>query len=287
MDSIANSVTSSNFSISNILSESWKLTHGSKWPIWLASIAAILIFAFIMAIGMAIFTSTGIIEHPVAMNHYQANNVLAQNFWPTLLCSIVGFAVASPLFAGIFLIGVKRARGQIVPFSEGFAYFHRYLPLIFAAVCIAIIVDLGYGFVCFGHSVFGWTALTHSALMHLARLIALILAIFVFLALPLVADKNMNAFSAIALSFRKASTHWFKILLTWILLGVIFLLFVLCVVILSMIVFGLLHVLPVSDSAAKNLSIFVGAVSFLVLYIWFYPYTVLVGGVIYHKLIDE
>lgn len=293
MDSITHSATPSHFSISNILSESWRLVKGSKWPVWFAFIVSMLIFMFIFAIGMLILAGIHVVDYHATMNQFaaeQAGDFWIRYFWPSVFL-FIGVLIVSPLVTGIFLIGVKRARGQTVSATEGFAYFNRYSSLILTTLYLCIlnflVVGLIWGFFSFGHHVFGWMMLADSAVMNLVRLSLFILAIFLFLVLPLVADKNMNAFSAIATSCRKASTHWFKILLTWLLVGLIFVLMVFCAVILSFIFFGLLHLLSASDAVAKILSIFVGIALFLVSLIWFHPFYVIVNGVIYHKLIDE
>ncbi len=121
----------------------WQQLKGSKWPVWLAHIATmgvsfgvIFIFGILIAILAPLFIHAG-----EAATAVQASHPILFVFIEVAM-NLVNIVIVAPFLAGIFMVGIERARGKEVNFSTGFHYFHRWLAIAGATILVFIIILL-------------------------------------------------------------------------------------------------------------------------------------------------
>lgn len=104
-----------------LFQESWSLVKGAKFPFFLTFFVMVMIEMLIALVNMTLNRLTGVIWI----------NTLAEFLLPA-------FFIA-PFITGLVMMGLKRARGELISSSSGFAYF-KILPRLFLAFLIEGII---------------------------------------------------------------------------------------------------------------------------------------------------
>ena len=199
------------FSPIEIIKEAWEKINGFKLVYWLAIIVYMLV-----AVGIALIS--GLVFPEVDPQNPGALGPLVG----ALASQLLSMIVTLPLFAGLFMMTLKRSVGAQVQFGELFKHFDKALPLLFTSILMYIFIIIGF---------------------ILLVLPGIYLMVAFSLALPLVVEKGMSPMEALSTS-RKAITHrWFSFL--------VFLLLSFFVALAGSLVFviGLIWALPVAGLA--------------------------------------
>ncbi|HEU5396498.1 MAG TPA: DUF4019 domain-containing protein, partial [Verrucomicrobiae bacterium] len=129
--------------------------------------------------------------------------LLTERFWPTVGVSalvwilwslagssLVGLIIVSPLVGGLWLYFLNRLRGKSATLETAFSGFQvAFLQLVLAGIVTKVLTVVG--FICLVlPGIYLWVAWTF--------------------ALPLVADRRMDFWSAMNLSRKVVSRHWWK-----------------------------------------------------------------------------
>ena len=173
------------FNIGDVISEAWNKTSGMKGPFWGA---AIIIMVIVFAVVMALTSGA----------HQSQPGTLAR-----IIIQLVITAVAYPLMAGIFMMGIRRSVDLPISFGMAFSYFGFTGTIIVAAIMMTILTMIGY---------------------LLLLLPGIYLAMAYMLAIPLIVEKRLGAWQAMEASRRAITHHWFKafflMLLMMLILGI-------------------------------------------------------------------
>ncbi len=211
------------FSIREIISSAWKNVGGVKWPIWLALIVAILI-----TLGVGLIT--GLVTTLTGVSIIQASQAGAGLHLPVIffiiiiLFEIIGLFLTVPLTAGAQMAALKKVRGETVSASTGFGYWNKWFKLGLTVIFFSIgamIVYLVFSFLA-GVSIGGgltWLGISFSIIGCIAFLLYYVFFIFNIL---FVADKDKGPFRALGCSAKAVAPHWFKLLLLFIYIGIVF-----------------------------------------------------------------
>ena len=176
------------FQTMELVKEAWALTKGAKGSIW----GGMLISYLIVIVLMLPFEL--LIADPT-----DASNVggyLALSF----ISQLVVQAISYPLFAGLIMIGIRRAAEQPYSFKLVFAYFNKIVPLAITGILMTIIVTIGF-------------------MMLLVP--GIYLAVAYGLALPLVVEKDLGPWQALEASRKALSKKWFKVFGLYLVSGLI------------------------------------------------------------------
>ncbi|MEQ9727707.1 hypothetical protein ABRP29_18895 [Pseudomonas sp. WHRI 8822A] len=177
------------FTISGLLSEAWQLTKGTKGIIiggFLIFYVAILVTSFVVGAVLGIFSLF--------------SDSLVLIIIGQLLTTIIASAVSYPFFAGLNMIGIRRAAGQPFSFNEIFSHFGSIVPLLIAAVLMMVLIYLG---------------------MILLLIPGIYLAVAYMLAIPLIVERGLSPWQAMEASRKAITQHWFKVFGLFLLLGLI------------------------------------------------------------------
>ncbi|WP_027909109.1 hypothetical protein [Pseudomonas sp. URMO17WK12:I4] len=177
------------FTIGSLLSEAWQLTKGTKGIIiggFLIFYVAILVASFVVGAVLGIFS--------------MFSDSLALIIISQLLTTIIASAVSYPFFAGLNMVGIRRAAGQPVSFNEIFGHFGSLVPLLIAAVLMMLLIYLG---------------------MILLLIPGIYLAVAYMLAIPLIVERGLSPWQAMEASRKAITQHWFKVFGLFLLLGLI------------------------------------------------------------------
>lgn len=200
------------FSIGNLLGEAWRNTRGIKWPIiagFLVFYVVLFVAAFVLAFLLA---GAGLIS---------ADSLLAGPLGQLLLSLGIG-VLTYPFFAGILMIGIRRAAQQPVGVGLVFGYFGHTLALAVTGILVTICVYLG---------------------TLLLILPGIYLGIAYLLAMALVVERGLSPWQAMEASRKAITQHWFKVFGLLLLLSLILLVSALPLGI------GLIWTLPMSVAA--------------------------------------
>lgn len=167
-----------NWEIGNVLSEAWALSNGFKATFW---------GAFLLYLGAVMLLSFlgGILTAGVVMISTEASIGIM------ILLQLVQLVIVSPLIAGLFMIGIKRATGQPVSAFMIFNYFPKTLPLFLCYLLMMLLVAIGFV---------------------LLVIPGIYLLLAYALALPLMADKNLGVWQALETSRKGITACWFRFL---------------------------------------------------------------------------
>ena len=247
--------------IKSILSESWALLRGSKWPIWLT------IFPIVIVINLF----TYIVKHYGLLHPDFTLHGLRY-----FACLLFIFILNAPLSVGATLIGVKRARGETISAGSGYHYFRFWIPLAIAEFFVFLILQVFSGF--------GFYIGDPKATLFIT-IFTLCITPLLLLTYPLIVDKNMNAFSAIYQSIMMTAKNWWRILVIFFLIS--FFSTLVLALTFSLFVLILLH-LPVYFGVPMNMMLIHAiTISIFFISIWLVPYWVIVTGVIYQELVGD
>ncbi|WP_020580830.1 hypothetical protein [Endozoicomonas elysicola] len=159
-------------SISNLLSESWEKTHGAKWTIHLAmGIYFGIYILLILAVAMAalVLPESGVLE---------------------IIIELTMLAITMPLWAGIYMIGVRRAVSAPIRAGQTLDYFSKTLPLFGLYLLMLILILVGF---------------------LLLIIPGIYLSVAYMLAIPLMVDRNLGIWEALETSRKAINKRWFTI----------------------------------------------------------------------------
>jgi len=153
------------FSIMGVLKEALNRSNGVKWT-FMASMLLYFLIQFIIAFVLILLMP-------------QIEDYL------NLILTILTL----PIAVGIIILGISRARGEVISVKQVFNYFGSYPFLLLGYILVTLFTVLGF----------------------LAFIIpGIYLSIAYIYTLPLIADKNISVWNAMELS-RKTVTHqWFR-----------------------------------------------------------------------------
>lgn len=172
------------FSIREIIRESWEKTSGAKGTVWLATLLYVLV---IMPLSIGIPFVLGVLGLSMTPVPGESLNLIA--IVASLLSQIVIMAITLPLGAGLFMIGLKLASSAPVSGTEVFAYFNKTMSLLGTVVLMYIMIALGL----------------------LLLIIPGIYLIFAYyMAIPLVVEKGLGPWQALEASRKAVSKRWFR-----------------------------------------------------------------------------
>jgi len=167
------------FKFGEILSEAWDKTSGAKGTFLLAFLFYIIVMA--------------IISVPM---EYIKLNLVKSAAEPSLIIivTIVGQFIANlvllPIFAGVFILGVRRSVNAPIEAVSIFKYYNKTISLFFTMLLMYVMILLG---------------------LILLIIPGIYLMVAYFMAMPLVVEKGLSPWQALEVS-RKTITHrWFAI----------------------------------------------------------------------------
>ena len=159
------------FSIGEAISEAWEKTRGVKWTFHLA----MLIFFIVVVIAVLLYV-TVIIVFPSQFVDFFAQLALT--------------AVVTPLWAGLFIMGVRRAADASVKAGQVLSCFRSILPLLLLSVVMNLLIMIGF---------------------ILLIIPGIYLATAYILSIPLMVDKNLGFWQALEASRKAVTKRWFSI----------------------------------------------------------------------------
>jgi len=168
------------FSISEVISEAWERTNGSKL-IFLAAIFIYMVITAAMTVAVSfIFDS---------QSYYDAGMML-EGFLSDQAISWLTMPVTVPILVGIVMLGIRRANDQEIEIPSIFNYYVLVWPLVFASILMNVFIMAGF---------------------MLFILPGIYLATAYMFTLPLIADRNLQFFEAMETSRKTVTKHWFKL----------------------------------------------------------------------------
>lgn len=180
------------FSISDLLSEAWSRTKGTKGII----IAGLVVFYTAMFAVMFILTLVG----GLLGASTESGSGLALI---TSIINMVATFLSYPFLAGINMVGIRQAAGQPVRFGEIFSHFDRSVPIVITTLLMSVLTLIGYV---------------------LFVLPGIYLSFAYLLAIPLVVERGLTPWQALETSRKAISQHWFKVFGLFLVLGLLMLL---------------------------------------------------------------
>lgn len=200
-------------SISEILREGWRLTHGSKaviigslFLVWVISglLQNIVFVPLPFLIGII-----GVFVEKFMGSAESAAIIMGGLFFIAFIVMMVlSVMVQAPLWAGLEMIGVRRSVDLPISFRYVFDYIKQFFPLALTALIVMSFAMLGFV---------------------LLIIPGIYLSIASFLAIQLVADKKMGPWSAFKASVRAITHKWFQVFLLFIvLIGLVFISMIPC-----------------------------------------------------------
>ncbi|WKD50238.1 hypothetical protein [Microbulbifer spongiae] len=165
------------FSISETVSEGWRLSKGKKRTVWLGILLYVIALIAITVVAgfiTGVFTAEG-------------DASFTQELIYNLITTIIGF----PLAAGMTMIGIKIARGEDTSGTEVLAYFDKIVPLVIVNFLMAIFIFIG---------------------LLLLVLPGIYLMVAYLFAIPLVVDQNLGPWQALEASRKAVTKRWFSFL---------------------------------------------------------------------------
>ncbi len=159
-------------SIGSVLSEAWEKTGGAKWTIHLA-MAIYFGIAILLVIAAAI---------PAL--------IVPEGILLEIFLQLAMIAVTTPLWAGVYMIGLRRSVNAPIRAGQVLDYFNTTLPLLGLYILMTILIVIGF---------------------LLLILPGIYLAIAYMLAIPLVVDKKMGIWEALETSRKAVTKRWFSI----------------------------------------------------------------------------
>ena len=177
-----------NFSIGDILGESWKLVSGKKSTIWLSYlfyVVALIVLRVVMTFALA---QLDIHDDKYFKGSFRDNYYLwGHDLFFRILMEIVEMCITLPMAAGLMMLGIKLSADAPVESTEVFQYFDKMLPLLGTTLLKYFITLLG--FCCF-------------------ILPGIYLAVAYSMTTPLVVEKNLSGWDALEASRKTISHNW-------------------------------------------------------------------------------
>ncbi|MCP4409618.1 MAG: hypothetical protein GY807_18080 [Gammaproteobacteria bacterium] len=169
------------FSIGEVIKESWDKTQGMKATFWMA---AGIIMAALIVVGIVLEFLLGA---PLENEIYSPADFIKQ-----IISQLISGAITYPLMAGLIMLGIQRAVDQPITVNQAFSYFGYALPLAILGVLTTLLTYIGF---------------------LLLILPGIYLAIAYILATPLLVEKQLTPWQAMESSRKAITRHWFKVFL--------------------------------------------------------------------------
>lgn len=195
------------------MGEAWDTLKGLKTPVLLGLIMIMIVGILFSVLSAALGIS------PPAFEEVQTIPTGGQ-VGTEILLQLINTFVTVPMGAGVFMMSLKHATGGTATVNETLAYFGKALPMLGLVVLAYILIAIG---------------------LLLLILPGIYLGVCFYMAIPLMADKNMGIVEALKVS-RQAIHHQFFPMLGLILLSSL-------VVVLGLLAFGigLIWALPMAS----------------------------------------
>lgn len=198
------------FEVGEVLHEAWGKTKGAKGTFVLA-------WVLYMVVVIAVNT---VLNFAGLSPSWGEETKYDFSFW---LGQLINLAVVSPMAAGFWIMGIRRAGGVEISPTTIFYYYKQWLPIFLVILMMYVLVAVGFV---------------------LLVIPGIYLAIGYCLAFPLVAEKGMEPWEALETS-RKTVTHrWLAFF------GLFVVLFVINLATIFTLFIGLIWTLPMSQIAA-------------------------------------
>lgn len=247
--------SSINFKLGSILEEAWNLVRGSKLPLLLVSLVMFVIAALFQFV---VYKMLGVdSKNPPYLLRF-------------ILMPIFTNILIAPFYAGAVITAIKHGRQELIGFASGFKYFKQWGPLGVAMVMIGIIASIVVWIINLP-SITNLLSFTKPFVEITAGLVSTIIYSLFLLTMPLIVDKNLGVMDAFKTSVNNTKAHWPKIFVLFIL---IYLFLFACVLPMMLGMF-----------LGNIFAIGLGLVIFAVAMVWLLPYTFLILGVIYRRLV--
>ena len=190
------------FAIKEICAEAWQKVNGSKITFLMAAIIYVVV-AIILEFGLAtILTAFGLVTTDTLTPSGGA--ILGGT-----ISELLQILITTPLMAGLIVMGMRIANGQVAEVGLMFSQFSKILPLFFTTILMWIFIAIGF----------------------VLLIVPGIYLLFAYaMAIPLVVDKDMGPWQALETSRKAITKKWFKysgfylLMLLAILLGVLLIL---------------------------------------------------------------
>jgi uncharacterized membrane protein len=123
------------FSVGDVLSEAWAKTNGSKWTFQLA-------FSIYIGVLILVFGAFGVLGYMLGIGDDTAS--MAVSLAMQLASQIAYMAMAAPIYAGIFILGLRRAVNAPIRAGQILNHYDKTLPLLITSLLTTIFIILGY-----------------------------------------------------------------------------------------------------------------------------------------------
>lgn len=198
------------FSVSDILSEAWAKTSGSKWTFQVA-------FGIYIGVLILVFGTFGVLGLMLGIGDDTASQMVSIAM--QLVSQVAYMAIATPLYTGIMILGLRRATDASIRAGQILNHYDRILPLLITALLTGIFTLLGY---------------------LLLILPGIYLAVSYVFAATLVVEKGMSPGAAMTTSRKAVGKKWFAMF------GLMVALFLINVLALIPLTLGLIWTVPMS-----------------------------------------
>lgn len=206
------------FSIRSTISEAWDKTSGAKWPIQLAFFYYFLVMLAIIIV--AVVASVALRSAPAAGDP-------SASFLIQFLFQVGINIIGLPMLLGILIMGIQRSVNATINPTSVFLYFHKTFNLFLTVILMYIMIMIGF---------------------ILLILPGIYLSVAYYMALPLVAEKDMSPWQALEISRKAIGHHWFRMVGFMIVSGIIIAISIIpfgigliCTLPLSIIAYGILY----------------------------------------------
>lgn len=183
---MSRSSASRDFTVMEVIKESWEKTKGVKGSLWAAFL--------LIAAGLGIFSfALGFLMSMVGLD--PGSLAISGAIQMTITVAMY------PFLAGVMMIGVHRSVNLPVSFKMAFGYFSYMVPILIAAFLVSVLTSLGF---------------------ILLVIPGIYLSVAYMLVIPLIIDKGMGPWEAMEASRKAITPQWFKIFFIYFLLAVIY-----------------------------------------------------------------
>lgn len=168
-------------SVGSVTSEGWSLVRGNKAKL----IGGLFLAYLIMIVVQIALAFVGLSGFPLPGSEGPPPGFLA-----SMAGTFLALPITGPLYAGLFMLGVRRAAGQPAGPTEVLAYYDRVVPLTILFLVQTILTYLGF---------------------LLLIIPGIYLAVAWFAGIPLVVDKGLSPWQALETSRKAISKQWFSL----------------------------------------------------------------------------
>ncbi len=200
------------FSVRAILRESWEKTKGAKLAIHLG-------YLVVFAVSIALILASAVLFFFIGPENETAGGAGGA---VGMVMQLALTAVCLPMWAGLTMIGIRRAVDQPLSYKSPLQYFHKTLPMIAMYILMTIFMVIGF-------------------LLLIIPGIYLMMAYM--LSYPLMVEKNLGIWSSMETSRRAITHRWFRFT------GLFFILGLLNIIALIPLGIGLIWTIPMTHVA--------------------------------------